>query len=97
MNSEETKAAIEVMQAAVDGKPIQWRPRHLDNWEDIDHDVILWSWDDDEYRVKPRRPREFWLVIHSQRLFDATPYPVRQVGVSSEYEQIHVREVLEDE
>ena len=50
MNIEETKEAIRVMQAFVDGKDIEvfgpvgkWEPVHFPRW----------GWDDTQYRIKP--------------------------------------------
>lgn len=50
MNIEETKEAIRVMQAFVDGKDLEglsptgkWEPLNLPRW----------SWDDIQYRIKP--------------------------------------------
>jgi hypothetical protein len=50
MNIEETKEAIKVMQAFVDGKDLEvlgpvgkWEPVHFPRW----------GWDDTKYRIKP--------------------------------------------
>jgi hypothetical protein len=63
MNKEETKKAIEVMQAYVDGKEIEylgdasWGPTRLTG--------PLWDWATTEYRIKPQEPRVFWLYSGS--------------------------------
>ena len=51
MTIEETKKAIEVMQAFVDGKDIEWF--NEDHWEVIKDPC--WEWDEDnpQYRIKP--------------------------------------------
>lgn len=54
MNIEETKKAIEVMQAFVDGKVIQYLDRNKE-WQDIDPKKgmgVSWNWFDKEYRIK---------------------------------------------
>lgn len=53
---------IAVMQAAVDGKAIEWRPLrlcHLPEWRPLDVDRALWAWDTNDYRIKPEpEPRK---------------------------------------
>jgi len=64
MNREETKQAIEVMQAWLDGKEIEfYSPDH--GWQRC-FDITGWKFDKYEYRVKPapRKPRE-WLLDES--------------------------------
>ena len=60
MNREETKKAIEVMQAFVDGVETEYHsiPDRV-NWYLVGANPV-WSWGADEYRIKPK-PREFWL------------------------------------
>ena len=51
MNIEETKQAIAVMQAYLDGKPIEMRNRDLmSQW--LSADTSKWNWFNWEYRVK---------------------------------------------
>jgi hypothetical protein len=57
MNIEETKKAIEVMQAFVDGKTVQVETHA--GWEDVDDP--LWEWFGGPYRVKPQEPKEIWV------------------------------------
>ena len=52
MNIEETKKAIEVMQAFVDGKEIQYLSDG--NWFSYSLPATpAWAWSETEYRVKP--------------------------------------------
>ena len=54
MNKEQTKKAIEVMQAFVDGKTIQFRPINRVEWSDMElYSSIIWNWHNIEYRIKP--------------------------------------------
>ena len=69
MNIEETKKAIEVMQAFVDGKDIQYRPIDASDWRVYRHTNpparichVTWSWSDYDYRVKPE-PLECWVTV----------------------------------
>ncbi len=49
MNIEQTKEAIKVMQAFVDGKEVQ--SMYDGKWASVT--VPRWSWDDTQYRIKP--------------------------------------------
>ena len=93
MNREETTQAIEVMQAFDEGSKIEHRHVNTaDAWKKVIGNPV-WSWGTDEYRVKPREPREFLL------------YPVstpRKWGVEEDVNvkgwgggAIKVREVIE--
>jgi hypothetical protein len=45
------KYQIEVMQAAMEGKSIQWSEQDSDYWEDVDSPK--WNWGAYNYRIKP--------------------------------------------
>ena len=47
-----TEEQIEVMQAFVDGKQIQFKDEFSIDWIDL-HSTPSWNWVDKEYRVKP--------------------------------------------
>jgi hypothetical protein len=95
MNIEETKKAIEVMQAFVDGKTVQVETHA--GWEDVDDP--LWEWFGGPYRVKPE-PKEIWVNEYHGGCFDiayssrenavavATPHAVRK--------GVRYREVIEE-
>ena len=51
MNIEQTKEAIRIMQAFVDGKEVEWRYRGLEEWDTII--PLMWNWKDCIYRIKP--------------------------------------------
>lgn len=54
MGRTETEEAIAIMQAWVDGKTIQYRPRIVDSeWIDVVGNPS-WSWHNTKYRVKPQ-------------------------------------------
>ena len=98
MNREETKAAIEVMQAYVDGAEIEFANIGEDEWaKKTLH--MMWDWVHYRYRIKPK-PREFWLAK------DGDEYAVteggrhggmviRTPGKPNRAETIFVREVIE--
>lgn len=52
-----TKKMIEVMQAFIAGKQVQFRPKNSDkDWEPLNPRFApLWNWENEEYRVKPER------------------------------------------
>ena len=53
MDRTETKEAIAIMQAWVDGKTIQYRNKADDSvWDDV-IGTPIWSWTNTQYRVKP--------------------------------------------
>jgi hypothetical protein len=58
MNIEQTKEAIRVMQAFVDGKELEWRYRGIERWETIISPK--WNWIDNEYRIKPTPTLRPW-------------------------------------
>jgi hypothetical protein len=51
MNIEQTKEAIRVMQAFVDGKEVQFRDVGIETWYTLKS--YRWNWQDCEYRIKP--------------------------------------------
>lgn len=63
MSIEDTKAKIAVMQAFVDGKPIEYKYRHdqKDPWERNDNPG--WEWAHIDYRVAPPKPREVFVAF----------------------------------
>ena len=65
MNPEQTKEAIRVMQAYLDGKEVQYRIKKCDSrsvlkpdWCDID--APCWDFDGYEYRIKPTATLRPW-------------------------------------
>jgi len=59
MNREQTKCAIEVMQAFTEGKDIQ-RRLGSDTW--LDDHAPSWDWIRDHWRVKPE-PLTCWVTV----------------------------------
>lgn len=54
MERAETEEAIAIMQAWVDGKTIQYKPKRIDSvWSDV-IGTPEWSWYNNHYRVKPQ-------------------------------------------
>ena len=52
MDKQETRDAVAVMQAWVNGKPIQCMTHFGKTWHDVDNPA--WDWYNDKYRVKPQ-------------------------------------------
>jgi hypothetical protein len=99
VNREETKKAIEVMQAFVDGAEIEAQYHGNSGWSIIDHYDPPWNWRDIKYRIKPQ-PREWWvcwdgnrLVANYARSFPCSEYCESSVDHWDHY--IKVREVIE--
>jgi len=59
MNKDETKEAIEVMQAYVDGAEIEFK--HTDSWRTLPPFGWGWNWVECSYRIK-KAPRTFWIA-----------------------------------
>lgn len=93
MNKEETKKAIEVMQAYVDGKEIEylwgasWNPTQLKS--------PIWDWASVEYRIKPQEPRVFWLYNGYYYTIEAQANRAYEAGGGGGEKPIKVIEVLE--
>ena len=58
MNIEQTKEAIKVMQAFVDGKEVQARDVGLERWNAVI--IPRWNLEDFEYRIKPTPTLRPW-------------------------------------
>ena len=58
MNIEQTKEAIRVMQAFVDGKEVQARDVGLERWNAVI--IPRWNLEDFEYRIKPTPTLRPW-------------------------------------
>ena len=82
MNREDTKKAIEVMQAYVDGAEIETKYFGFSNDEHGQSDSAwqkisgltrpVFNWDAADYRIKPK-PREFWIDHNSDRFYATEP------------------------
>ncbi len=92
MNREDTKKAIEVMQAYLDGELIEVNDSrsHLHEWEFVVNPV--WDWDRRDYRVK-RKPREIWIGYDERGEARKFCHTGSYVG---DYVAVKFREVLDD-
>ena len=90
MNREDTKKAIEVMQAFVDGEAIEYRLVEGEPW--LNWAGPNWDWVRYEFRIKPN-PREFqvfpYIVSDSLKFAADTDMDEPWTGA------IKVREVIE--
>ena len=93
MNIEETKVAIAVMQAFVEGEKIE-RMISGNQWQEVEEPV--WSWNEVNYRVK-REPREFWVNVYEKResYTWSTKEEAERMARDDRVACVHVREVLE--
>jgi len=98
MNREETKKAIEVMQAYVDGEKVQVKVMHNSGWQGYGKGAPMWNWEKVDYRIKPK-PREVWINSYSDRLrvdvFDTEDWAKHNCGRLGKTTKF--LEVLEDE
>lgn len=99
MNIEETKKAIEVMQAFVDGKTVQHFSRAL-GWLDFKDGVNSpsWCWDGVNYRIKPE-PKDIW--VNEYDGYWGTAWGTKEeaengVGQYATRKAVRYREVIEE-
>lgn len=101
-----TKEKIEVMQAYLDGKQIQFREFPLngrEKWMDLTGEPA-WKWGTYEYRIKPepRIPIEEWRVLYKDGSWSPS-YGIARVAkavfnaTSGAERVVHFREVIEDD
>lgn len=92
MNLEETKRAIEVMQAYVDGETVEACVRGTSLWIRMSPNIDwAWNWHQNEYRIKPK-PRE-WLINLDTKMVGIEVKGPQNVPLHV----IRVREVQTDE
>jgi len=91
------KYRVYVMQAALDGKAIQFSCNNGAEWDDAidpkNTSAFAWNWDSFDYRIapEPHKPREWWLTPATatcSTLFASEFMPHASCN------PIHVREVL---
>lgn len=97
MNIEETKKAIEVMQAFVDGKVVEyrWAAHTTEPWETATSPS--WSWGQVEYRIKPQ-PKEIWVNEYTtgEAYNYDSPSDAAKALDATEGRTVHYREVIEE-
>lgn len=86
-----TEGKIEVMQAEARGEEIQFRPWGEDDW--LPTMTPDWNWQQRDYRIKPRVPREWRLFFDEVgRVTECIPGQGWHVSIAP---PILVREVIE--
>lgn len=88
MTKEETKKAIEVMQAWVDGKKIEYRYKGEPEWITVAL-LTSWDWKNWDYRIKPE-PMEIEVWVNGTRVSTYT-----QPNMGPEWTKKRFREVIE--
>ena len=93
MNKEEAQKAIEVLQAFIDGRTIEFKENvGGDQWKTAIACVFNFALNN--YRVKPE-PREFWFVKNAN--FKNGRFQITTTEPSANWEEvIKVREVLDE-
>ena len=91
----EYQRRIEVMQAAEEGKGLEYKVRAFGDW--LECNSPIWDWDECDYRVKPK-PREVWVNCYNGYMYG--PYLSKDVANRNAMpgpgrECIHFREVIE--
>ena len=95
MNRERAKELLPIIQAFADGAEIEWKGGVGTGWRKSSCEFA----DNTEYRIKPKEPREFWIVGVTNRS-DRFPHVLspkekeRHFADSGRY--IKVREVLDE-
>ena len=90
----DTKDKIKVMQAFIDGRPLQFgRSGGGGGWRDINFEPT-WNWDRGRYRIKPEPPVELWCTMdgngrsvnlyNSEKKARAKVHPSRRVCLMRE-------------
>lgn len=75
MNKEETKKAIAVMQAFVDGEEIEFRDLSQRTWESVgNNQSISWHWVNNAYRIKPK-VKKFKVALYRLAFGPTVYYP----------------------
>lgn len=83
---------MEIMQAFVDGKPIQYRERHHGGrWYDMDCIDPLWDFETDEYRIKPEESNPAYDVY-----IKLTKEQVSQILIKELMREYHLKKSLGD-
>ena len=66
------KEKIEVMQAALSGKKIEYNiyngAQETPKWEAYVNNTPIWAWDRTDYRIKPV-PLEFWVNVYKENIY----------------------------
>ena len=95
MNREETEAAIEVMQAWLDGAEIEERQADGGGWgEWSDRPLTEEGWYfncENENRIKPK-PREFWINLYREEGHSHTVW--NSEGKARKYADTHVKRTI---
>jgi len=93
MNVEETKKAIKVMQAFVEGAEIEAKAKdHATTWYNA---TPSWDWEGFDYRIK-RQPIEVWAYVTPGGVWLANPHNLSSgVSLGSDTQLVKLREVVE--
>lgn len=94
MNIEETKKAIEVMQAFVDGKPCEWKFERRGPWDRVRRPT--WNWCENDYRIKPE-PKNIWVNEYKDcmAVHESAEDANENAGNDAVRKAVHYREVIE--
>lgn len=87
---------IDVLEAAREGKTVQWRRKDTGDWYEVDPKDLTFAFDLNDYRVKPESPREWWAVVY--RDGSAICYITKAEAIAKTHCDtiVRVREILED-
>jgi len=96
MNVERTKKCIEVMQAFVEGKEVEWRRKYQEHeqWKVI-NTAPTWNFTRFDYRIR-KEPIEVWAFVSDRGVSLAEPEFLRKgASIGSDTRLIRLREVVE--
>jgi len=90
------KEKIEVMQAALDGKEIEYRNYPYDNrhkWTSYDLSTIVWNWPSVDYRIKPE-PMELWVNVYDEKTEELYPHKTEDAAKKAiSFPEIYIKTV----
>ena len=82
---------IAVLQAAKEGKKIQFRGSGHDKWEDTEEPI--WDFYEIQYRVKPE-PREVWVRVRDNGCLSVYNHLEKEAAEAAGYKAVLFREVI---
>ena len=74
-----TKQKIEIMQAYLDGKTIQYTDKSYENWKDL-HNEPLWNFKECYFRIKPKQKVKKTINYHCFENVTGNLFYIREVS-----------------
>jgi len=92
----EIQRRIDVMQAYLDGAEVQIWVEDWRKWVVLEDDANF-TWHVDDYRIKPKEPREIWVHLSPTHITGDQAYVLTKPPMNPAYSHyIKFKEVIED-